>query len=57
MKIIGIGSTAHTLGIGIFDSKKGVLSNEIARYQPVSGGSPATGTDTGQSHSPRAGKG
>jgi len=38
MRIIGIESTAHTLGIGIFDSKKGVLSNEIARYQPTGGG-------------------
>ena len=38
MKILGIESTAHTLGIGIFDSRKGVLSNSRARYQPHGGG-------------------
>jgi N6-L-threonylcarbamoyladenine synthase/protein kinase Bud32 len=38
MRILGIESTAHTLGIGIFDDKKGVLSNETARYQPSGGG-------------------
>jgi N6-L-threonylcarbamoyladenine synthase/protein kinase Bud32 len=38
MKVLGIESTAHTLGIGIFDERKGVLSNALFRYQPSGGG-------------------
>ena len=38
MDVLGIESTAHTLGIGIFNDKKGVLSNARARYQPKGGG-------------------
>jgi N6-L-threonylcarbamoyladenine synthase/protein kinase Bud32 len=38
MRVLGIESTAHTLGIGVFDDKKGVISNERERYQPTGGG-------------------
>jgi glycoprotease/Kae1 family metallohydrolase len=38
MNILGIESTAHTLGIGIFNDRKGVISNARARYQPKGGG-------------------
>ena len=34
MNVLGIESTAHTLGVGIFSSSKGVLSNARSRYRP-----------------------
>jgi len=39
MKILGIESTAHTLGVGIYDSKKDEMrSNQKAYYKPVNEG-------------------
>lgn len=38
MKILGIESTAHTLGIGVCDSEGNLLSNERATYVPKKGG-------------------
>ncbi|MFH1306167.1 MAG: KEOPS complex N(6)-L-threonylcarbamoyladenine synthase Kae1 [Candidatus Micrarchaeota archaeon] len=38
MKILGIESTAHTFGVGIFDSKKNkIIANEKAYYKPAAG--------------------
>ncbi|AAR39335.1 NEQ493 [Nanoarchaeum equitans Kin4-M] len=33
MKVLGIECTAHTFGVGIFDSEKGVLANEKVTYK------------------------
>ncbi|RLE66917.1 MAG: UGMP family protein [Thermoprotei archaeon] len=38
MLVIGIESTAHTAGIGIFSSTRGILANEKSEYKPISGG-------------------
>ena len=37
MKILGIESTAHTFGVGIYDSKK-ILANEKAYFKPLNEG-------------------
>ncbi|RLE71473.1 MAG: UGMP family protein [Thermoprotei archaeon] len=36
--IIGIESTAHTAGVGIFSSERGIIANEKSEYKPVEGG-------------------
>lgn len=39
MKVLGIESTAHTFGVGIYDSKKDkILANEKAYFRPVNEG-------------------
>jgi len=38
MKILGIESSAHTLGIGVFDSARGILANEKAYYKAKNSG-------------------
>ena len=38
MITLGIEGTAHTLGVGIVDSEKGVLSNVLDMYRPPQGG-------------------
>ncbi|MBI5061751.1 MAG: tRNA (adenosine(37)-N6)-threonylcarbamoyltransferase complex transferase subunit TsaD [Candidatus Aenigmarchaeota archaeon] len=37
MIVLGIEGTAHTLGIGIYDSKRGILANEKDVYMPKHG--------------------
>ena len=39
MKILGIESTAHTFGVGIYDSKKGkIVANQKAYFKPINEG-------------------
>lgn len=37
MKVLGIESTSHTIGIGIYDSEKGILANSYATNIPSAG--------------------
>ncbi|MCD6458923.1 MAG: bifunctional N(6)-L-threonylcarbamoyladenine synthase/serine/threonine protein kinase [Thermoprotei archaeon] len=36
--VLGIESTAHTVGIGIFSSKRGIIADEKSVYRPAKGG-------------------
>ncbi len=36
--VLGIESTAHTVGVGIFSSEHGIIANEKSVYKPVNGG-------------------
>lgn len=38
MITLGIEGTAHTLGVGVVDSERKVLSNVIDMYRPPQGG-------------------
>lgn len=38
MICLGIESTAHTLGVGVYDSKRGIVANALRRYSPKQGG-------------------
>lgn len=38
MIVLGIESTAHSLGIGVFDESKGILANEVFKYPSLKSG-------------------
>ncbi len=45
MRFLGIESTAHTIGIGIYDDKKGIMSNIFDTYMPEKGILPREAAD------------